>query len=494
MDNTALALRSTIGEICGHRDKALELFGIAHAKLLEADGAIRDAKTAATLAARSENSYSYHSRNEDAEFLNRMKIPDVSRYMDSARKMLDRSVWSFVIDFSQLEQVMDKKAREELRQSLMSDPPEATEDNIRATIETLMGQADMMFRRGVAECFSNLDRRFKSHDGWKIGSRIILDNAINDSGSWSYYRNHQDTIADIERVFHLLDDRQVPANYASLAWSVERERGRRWCRWTGMVETEFFRVRIFLNGNVHIWFKRDDLLAKVNKVLGEYYDAPIPEERGPDEDTGFNRPKTEIAKNFAFYPTPDEPAEELISKAKVYQWPIPEKDHRYYKPENMPQQQRILEPSAGTGNLARRLANLGHKVDCIEYQPALASQLIADGIYNSVKCCDFLAVKPPIDPELLYDRVVLNPPFDRERDIDHVIHAWKFLKPNGRLVAIMIAGTEFRETIKARAFRAFVEQNNGRFTDLPARSFASVGTYVNTIILEINRDGSRSYY
>ena len=64
---------------------------------------------------------------------------------------------------------------------------------------------------------------------------------------------------------------------------------------------------------------------------------------------------------------------------------------------------------------------------------------------------DFLHLKP--DPENLYDRVVMNPPFDRERDIDHVIHALKFLAPEGVLVAIMSAGTEFRETRKSVAFR-----------------------------------------
>ena len=44
-------------------------------------------------------------------------------------------------------------------------------------------------------------------------------------------------------------------------------------------------------------------------------------------------------------------------------------------------------------------------------------------------------------------------PFDLERDIDHVTHALKFLKSDGYLTAIMSAGTEFRETKKAKAFR-----------------------------------------
>ena len=31
-------------------------------------------------------------------------------------------------------------------------------------------------------------------------------------------------------------------------------------------ETDYFRVRWFLKGTVHIWFKREDLLAELNRI------------------------------------------------------------------------------------------------------------------------------------------------------------------------------------------------------------------------------------
>jgi hypothetical protein len=77
----------------------------------------------------------------------------------------------------------------------------------------------------------------------------------------------------------------------------------------------------------------------------------------------------------------------------------------------------------------------------------------------------------------------MNPPFDDERDIDHVTHALKFIKPDGWLLAIMSAGVEFRETRKATAFRKLIETRKGWMVDLPAGSFASVGTYVNTVLV-----------
>ena len=79
----------------------------------------------------------------------------------------------------------------------------------------------------------------------------------------------------------------------------------------------------------------------------------------------------------------------------------------------------------------------------------------------------------------------MNPPFDRERDIDHVVHALKFLRPGGRLVSIMSAGTEFRETRKSIAFREMIDGLGGTWRDLRPGSFASVGTYVNTVVLSV---------
>ena len=85
----------------------------------------------------------------------------------------------------------------------------------------------------------------------------------------------------------------------------------------------------------------------------------------------------------------------------------------------------------------------------------------------------------------------MNPPFDLQRDIDHVHPAFKFLRPGGKLVAIMSAGTEFRENKKAVTFRKLVATHGGRFRDLPAGSFkdSGTGTNVNTVVLTMTKKG-----
>lgn len=140
--------------------------------------------------------------------------------------------------------------------------------------------------------------------------------------------------------------------------------------------------------------------------------------------------------------------------------------------------------------LARRAVKAGAVVDCVEMQPALAQALANSGLYRAVQCMDFLQRQP----DRLYDRIIMNPPFDRERDIDHVMHALKFLKPDGCLTAIMSAGTEFRETRKSIAFREHIKKMRGQRMDLPTGFFSSVGTNVNTLLLRVWNDGRSQYW
>src|SRR4051812_7333314 len=92
---------------------------------------------------------------------------------------------------------------------------------------------------------------------------------------------------------------------------------------------------------------------------------------------------------------------------------------------------------------------------------------------------DFLA----LEPEEKYDRVVMNPPFTNDQDIDHVLHAYKFLKPGGKLVAIMAKGFTFGENRKRSGFRDLLKQHGRIVMDLPAGTFKESGTMVETVVV-----------
>lgn len=485
---TGLMPRATVEGIVALRNRSLSAFSEAHAALSLSGAAVVDANNLLKQCSPTrENRYSAQIDREKTHFhyATQTTPPERADYMETARRIVDTEVWARIVEMTELYQLMDKTARDEFAQALMKEPPEVTVDNVYATLETKLGQAGMMFRRGIATCFSTLDRRFRSHDGWKVGSRIILTHAFSEYGSWNYSSDHEASFRDIERVFRQLDGKPALA-FCEIIQKLEEARGRRYARHQLVIETDYFRVRTFYNGNAHIWFLRDDLLKKVNRLIGEYYGAPIPEEREAKDDGGLNVPKFTPAKYDGFFPTPDAAADILMRDVYVQQ-----------RTDEPPLD--ILEPSAGTGQLARRCVlrrkdvrewerdkyRYDNRVDCVEIDPGRAADLKAAGIYRRVLRADFLSLSPSTTG--LYDIVVMNPPFDRERDIDHVMHALKFLRPGGQLNAIMSAGTEFRETRKSIAFRALMDEMRAEWRDLPPGSFAESGTYCNALILRVRK-------
>ncbi|OAH41023.1 hypothetical protein AX289_30590 [Methylorubrum populi] len=144
----------------------------------------------------------------------------------------------------------------------------------------------------------------------------------------------------------------------------------------------------------------------------------------------------------------------------------------------------VLEPSAGLGALAKAAWACHGKVTSVEIDrkscEKLAANVHVDG-FGPVICADFLQQ----DPHPSFDRVVMNPPFTRDQDIRHVEHALRFLRPGGRLVAIMSGGIIFRQG-RAAAFRARVAEMGGTITPLPADSFKASGTSVNTCLVVID--------
>lgn len=465
--------RLTIEAICNKRDHALKEYAAAYDKIEEAKAAIKVAYNARGECAPIVNKYNHHISASLRDVLVTIDAPDKEQYLNAARHMLDTDVWAYLVEHTRALKLLDATARQEFHEQLLEDPPEVTFENVNATLEGWYLQYGEMFKRSIARSFSTLDRRFKSHDGWKIGGRVVLPEAIDPVWRfWKIGANKNDILRDIERIFLTLDGKDIPEEYESIVESVETVTGSYSKPSTGYYEDEYFRVRVFLNGNVHIYFRRDDLLKEVNRLLGEYYNAPIPQDaahRDSSQDDLFS-PKLTPAKNFGLFPTPGPVRDRLFSRLGMH-----------LGDSTCPL--RFLEPQAGTGALSGHAVEEGAIVDCVEIQPHLAMALQSSKLYNRVINANFLELSP--NPDGLYDRVGMNPPFDRERDIDHVVHALKFLKPGGILCAVMSAATEFRETRKSRAFRAMIKQLDGRFETLPERSFSSVGTNVNTVLLVI---------
>lgn len=145
---------------------------------------------------------------------------------------------------------------------------------------------------------------------------------------------------------------------------------------------------------------------------------------------------------------------------------------------------RILEPSAGLGRLYHAARARYHEVGIVlvEEAPQCCAELYAMTEHDAratLKQADFLTLTPE-SVGGLFDAVIMNPPFKMGRDIKHIKHAAGMLRPGGRLVAICANGPRQREQLKPLA-----EASGGYWEELPANTFKSAATGVNTALLMI---------
>jgi phospholipid N-methyltransferase len=140
---------------------------------------------------------------------------------------------------------------------------------------------------------------------------------------------------------------------------------------------------------------------------------------------------------------------------------------------------RILEPSAGTGSILRAIAAVtspddGTEIVAVEVNPDLTATLAH--LASTIVTGDFLTV----DLRGRFDRIVMNPPFERGVDIRHVLHAFELLAPGGRLVAIVADGPRQNERL-----RPWVVDHGGIWEPLPSDTFRDQGTSVRTALLVV---------
>ena len=162
-------------------------------------------------------------------------------------------------------------------------------------------------------------------------------------------------------------------------------------------------------------------------------------------------------KDFQFFPTPIELAKKIIKLAEI-------------TPDDI-----CLEPSAGMGNIAQFMPNC----DVIELHEDNRKTLIDKG-FNLVHD-DFLT----FIPEKKYTAIMMNPPFSKGQDIEHITKAIEMAERV--VVAITSASVIFRNDKKTEAFRKLVAYYGGTIEELPAESFKESGTQVNTCLIVVRK-------
>jgi len=176
-----------------------------------------------------------------------------------------------------------------------------------------------------------------------------------------------------------------------------------------------------------------------------------------------------FAKIRGFFPTPRAVADLMLEHV------------------NLTEGDLVLEPSAGSGALCDMIAEYFPRatLHAVEVSHMLREILTLKGhelIGRDIYDLD------PVDSIGKYDAIIMNPPFEKMQDADHVRFCYAMLKSGGTLVSVMSPSPFHNSTHAAADFRSWFDTFGGEKFDLPVGSFKKSGTGVSSCFIVISKD------
>ena len=153
--------------------------------------------------------------------------------------------------------------------------PEITIENVHSFLDDVMGNAHEIAIESVREIYDWLRPGTSAHDPyktnqknarWKLGKKVILRTILDIHFGGKFWVNvyRVEYLRQLDRIMHLLDGAGIPDGYQSPLvdainiTTLPAQAG----------ETIYFSFRCFQNGNLHLTFKRLDLVERLNATAG----------------------------------------------------------------------------------------------------------------------------------------------------------------------------------------------------------------------------------
>lgn len=182
---------------------------------------------------------------------------------------------------------------------------------------------------------------------------------------------------------------------------------------------------------------------------------------------------------------------DLSNRKKSYQFfetPVEIGESMAFKLCDCDSSTRVLEPSAGRGSLITAIKNMyGDDInpDYCELMPENLREL-ADKFSGS-KCVgnDFLTTEGLFGK---YDRIIANPPFNKNQDIKHIRRMYDCLNETGRMVSLCSCHFQFASDKDSVAFRGWLDDVHATISTLPSKSFHNSGTDIDVAMIVIYKD------
>ena len=128
---------------------------------------------------------------------------------------------------------------------------------------------------------------------------------------------------------------------------------------------------------------------------------------------------------------------------------------------------RVLEPSAGSGNLVQGILNKYPYLSlyCVELNKELRD-ILKSKKFNVIGE-DFFKLTP--DPR--YDFVIATPTYKDNVDVEHIMHMYNFIREGGTIISLTYPAWTTHNSDRQRKFRYWLEDKNYSMKMLKDNSF-----------------------
>lgn len=417
-----------------------------------------------------------------------------------AIKKLNAKYWNKLIVDSKLIDVFPTSKRNEWNENIANlTTPDFKESIVRDTYTKLISERWKYFADKIDDIFRHLSKTHLTNSPEGFNKRMILNYCFNTDYRYCFNHTAVSLIHDLRCVlfkfYGMKDELSYNSTSKFLNYLLNNVKSGEWF----LADSGLFKIRWYLKGTVHIEIN-PDVAWKLNKVLSLKYPQAIPANyrtkptRKVKDFTMIENPipqnvlhamsnfaiigdygirieydfqgKKEILErvneimgilggvksseyktyiNYKFDYNPQKVFEDVIFHGampdqKTHQfYPTPEIISEYVmRTADVKENDKVLEPSAGRGNLLRFLpSNVNkHNITCIEISEIFSKILLTK--YPNTLNTDFLKwAEKALQTNKRYDKIIMNPPFSDGRCVAHIQAAAKLLNTNGRLVAVL---------------------------------------------------------
>lgn len=144
---------------------------------------------------------------------------------------------------------------------------------------------------------------------------------------------------------------------------------------------------------------------------------------------------------------------------------------------------RVLEPSAGQGNIVKAVHRVSPEsvVDCYELMPENV-EILSKLPNVNIKGGDFTR-----NSGERYSKIIANPPFSKNQDVRHVRMMYELLVPGGVVVSVMSKHWTLSTENICLNFRDWIKEIGAQVHDVAGGAFKESGTEIPTCVIVIKK-------